>query len=118
MCRGLHDRLHSAAGDANVCSVMVMDVLMSRLELVVAVGDRHMLLREPVALAPQPGGPDRVGACSPAAEAQGVHPGIPLAEALARSPQLVLVPPDPVAVDRSWEALLVCLEGIGAALRE
>lgn len=94
---------------------MVMDVLMSRLELVVAVGDRRTLLRAPVALAPAPGGPDRIGACSPAAEAQGVHPGISLAEALARSPQLVLVPPDPVAVDRSWEALLVCLEGIGAA---
>ena len=94
---------------------MVMDVLMSRLELVVAVGDRRTLLRAPVALAPEPGGPDRVGACSPAAEAQGVQPGITLAEALARSPQLVLVPPDPVAVDRSWEALLVALEGIGAA---
>jgi protein ImuB len=107
--------LHSAAVDANVCSVMVMDVLMSRLELVVAVGDRRTLLRAPVALAPEPGGPDRVGACSPAAEAQGVQPGITLAEALARSPQLVLVPPDPVAVDRSWEALLVALEGIGAA---
>lgn len=94
---------------------MVMDVLMSRLELVVAVGDRRTLLRAPVALAPEPGGPDRVGACSPAAEAQGVHPGMPLAEALARSPQLVLVPPDPVAVDRRWEALLAALEGIGAA---
>ncbi len=94
---------------------MVMDVLMSRLELVVAVGDRRTLLRVPVALAPDPGGPDRVGACSPAAEAQGVQPGTPLAEALARCPQLVLVPPDPVAVDRSWEALLVALEGIGAA---
>ncbi len=94
---------------------MVMDVLMSRLELVVAVGDRRTLLRAPVALAPAPGGPDRIGACSPAAEAQGVHPDMSLAEALARSPQLVLVPPDPVAVDRSWEALLVCLEGIGAA---
>ena len=94
---------------------MVMDVLMSRLELVVAVGDRRTLLRVPVALAPEPGGPDRIGACSPAAEAQGVQPGIPLAEALARCPQLVLVPPDPVAVDRSWEALLIALEGIGAA---
>lgn len=94
---------------------MVMDVLMSRLELVVAVGDRRTLLRAPVALAPVSGGPDRIGACSPAAEAQGVHPDMSLAEALARSPQLVLVPPDPVAVDRSWEALLVCLEGIGAA---
>lgn len=92
-----------------------MDVLMSRLELVVAVGDRRTLLRAPVALAPPPGSPDRVGACSPAAEAQGVHHGMPLAEALARCPQLVLVPPDPVAVDRSWEALLVSLEGIGAA---
>ncbi|MFT4036089.1 MAG: hypothetical protein QM679_11005 [Patulibacter sp.] len=92
-----------------------MDVLMSRLELVVAVGDRHMLLREPVALAPLPGGPGRIGACSPAAEAQGVRPDMPLAEALASSPHLVLVSPDPVAVDRRWEALLGCLESIGAA---
>lgn len=94
---------------------MMMDVLMSRLELVVAVGDRRTLLRAPVALAPEPGGSDRLGACSPAAEAQGVHPGISLAEALARSPHLVLVPPDPVAVEHRWEALLTALEGIGAA---
>lgn len=93
---------------------MVMDVLMSRLELVVAVGNRRTLLRAPVALAPQSGGSGRVGACSPAAEAQGIQPGVPLAEALARCPQLVLVPPDPVEVDRRWEALLAALEGIGA----
>ena len=95
---------------------MVVDVLMSRLELVVAVRDRRTLLREPIALAPEPGAPDRVGACSAAAEAQGVHPGTNLAEALARCPQLVLVPPDPVAVARAWEGLLVALEGIGAGV--
>jgi protein ImuB len=39
-----------------------------------------------------------------------------LGEALARCPQLALVPPDPAGVSDSWERLLVRLESIGAAV--
>jgi protein ImuB len=39
-----------------------------------------------------------------------------MGEALARCPQLALVPPDPVGVAEAWEAVLVRLEGIGAAV--
>ena len=69
-----------------------------------------------MALAPEPGGEQRVGEVSPAAEAFGVHAGMRLGEALSRCQQLALVPPDPVGVADAWEATLVALEGIGAAV--
>jgi len=98
--------------------VSIVCVLLPRFELTVAAGDREELLREPVALAPS--GPStreaRVGEVSPAAEAFGVHVGMPLGEALARCPSLRLVPPDPAGVADRWERLLVRLEAIGAAV--
>ena len=39
-----------------------------------------------------------------------------LGEALARCPELVLVPADPVGVAETWERLLRALESIGAAV--
>jgi protein ImuB len=91
-------------------------VLIPRFQLTIAAGDRGELLKQPAALAPEPGGVQQVGEVSLAAEAFGVHPGMRLGEALARCPRLALVPPDPASVADSWERLLVRLESIGAAV--
>ncbi len=95
---------------------MIICVLLPRFQLTIAAGDRTELLRAPVALAPEPGGAQRIGEVSLAAEAFGVHPGIPLGESLARCPRLTLVAPDPAGVADAWERLLVRLESIGAAV--
>ena len=95
---------------------MIICVLLPRFQLTIAAGDRTELLRAPVALAPEPGGTQRIGEVSLAAEAFGVHPGIALGEALARCPRLTLVAPDPAGVADAWERLLVRLESIGAAV--
>lgn len=95
---------------------MIICVLLPRFELTVAAGDRHELLRQPAALAPEPGGVQRVGQVSLPAEAFGIHPAMALGEALARCPRLMLIPPDPVGVADLWERLLVRLESIGAAV--
>ncbi|MFZ0386728.1 MAG: hypothetical protein WAL22_13770, partial [Solirubrobacteraceae bacterium] len=95
---------------------MIVCALFPRFELTTAVGDRAELLHTPVALAPEPGGPQQVGEISLAAEAFGIHPGMRMGEALSRCPQLTLVPPDPAGVADLWERLLVRLEGIGAAV--
>ncbi len=98
---------------------MIVCVLLPRFELTVAAGDREELLRTPAVLAPTRSHPpreQRVGACSPAAEAFGIHPGMALGEALARCPSLALVPSDPAGVADRWERLLVRLESIGAAV--
>src|SRR5918998_6607994 len=93
---------------------MIVCVLLPRFPLTVAAADREQLLREPSALAPEPGREQFVGEVSPAAEAQGVRPGMRLGEALARSPRLALVPPDPVGVADAWEKVVARLEAIGA----
>ena len=95
---------------------MIVCVLLPRFELTVAAGDRAELLRSPAALAPEPGGVQKVGEVSLAAEAFGVQPGMRLGEALARCPRLSLVPPDPAGVADRWERVLVRLESIGAAV--
>src|SRR2546421_10500422 len=95
---------------------MIVCALFPRFQLTVAAGDRAEMLQAPVALAPEPGGVGVVGEVSLAAEAFGVHPGMRLGEALARCPQLTLVPPDPAGVADAWERLLVRLESIGAAV--
>ncbi|HET9102823.1 MAG TPA: hypothetical protein VFN55_05665 [Solirubrobacteraceae bacterium] len=99
-----------------MCSVMIACVLFPRLALTTAVGDRSELMQTPTALAPEPGGVQQVGEVSPAAEAYGIHPGMRLGEALARCPQLTLVPPDPAGVADWWERLIVRVESIGAAV--
>jgi protein ImuB len=95
---------------------MIVCVLIPRFALATALGDRAELLQNPVALAPEPGGAQQVGEVSLAAEAFGVHPGMRLGEALARCPQLTLIPPDPAGVADLWERLLVRLESVGAAV--
>jgi nucleotidyltransferase/DNA polymerase involved in DNA repair len=95
---------------------MVICVLLSRFALVAALGERRALLAEPVALAPEAGGPQMVGEVSAAAEAFGIVRGMRLGEALARCPGLRLVPPDPDGVRGLWSALLDRLEGIGASV--
>jgi protein ImuB len=96
--------------------ILIVCVLIPRFALTIAAGDRSELLQGPTALAPEPGGTQQVGEVSLAAEAFGLHPGMRLGEALARCPQLTLVPPDPEGVADFWERLLVRLESIGAAL--
>jgi protein ImuB len=96
---------------------LVVCILLPRFELGVAVGGRRALLRGPAALAPAPGdGNQAIGGPSAAAEAFGVRAGMRLGEALARCPQLALVPPDPAGVAEAWELVLARLEGIGAAV--
>jgi protein ImuB len=92
----------------------VVCVLLPRFELVVAAGSRAALLKEPAALAPEPGREQLVGEVSAPAEAFGIHPGMRMGEALARCPRLALVPPDPVGVADAWERILVRLEAVGA----
>ena len=100
---------------------MVACVYLPRFELVVAAGGSSQsaqqgLAGHALALAPQPGGEARVGEVSGAAEACGVSRGMMLGEALARCPELVLVPADPVAVAEAWEGAIAALESIGAAV--
>jgi protein ImuB len=95
---------------------MVVCLLLPRLSLIGAVGDRRALLSEAVALAPEAGGAQRIGDTSAAAEAFGVVQGMGVGEALARCPELRLVPPDPQGVRALWAGVLDRLEGIGASV--
>jgi protein ImuB len=95
---------------------MVVCVLIPRFALLGAVRDRRALIGSPVALGPEPGGVQRIGQASPAAEAFGVASGMALGEALSRCPELRLVPPDPEAVRALWGRVLDSLEGVGAAV--
>ena len=94
---------------------MVVCVYLPRFALVLAAGGPEALAGRALAIAPQV--PDqRVGETSGAAEARGVVPGIPLGEALARCPELVLVAADPLGAAQAWEEVVAALEGIGAAV--
>jgi protein ImuB len=90
--------------------------LIPRFTLLAALGGRRELLLRAMALAPEPGGPQVVGEASGPAEAFGVRAGMRLGEALARCPDLSLVPPDPERAEAAWEDALGRLEGIGAAI--
>jgi hypothetical protein len=94
---------------------MVVCTHLPRFELVVAAGGPRALSGRALALAPSPGGEQCVGEVSGAAEALGVLAGMALGEALARAPDLGLVPADPLGVARRWERAVCALEGIGAA---
>jgi protein ImuB len=95
---------------------MVVCVYLPRFELVVAAGGSQPLAGRPLAIEPELGVEQCVGEVSGAAEACGVARGMALGEALARCPELVLVPGDPVKVADTWEAALLSLESIGAAV--
>ncbi len=101
--------------------VSVVCVMLPRFELLVAVAPaaagadvRQAMMREPIALAPAPGGRPAIGQVSAAAEAFAVTPGLAVGEAFARCPQLKLVPPDPARAGSAWEWVLQALEGLGA----
>jgi protein ImuB len=94
---------------------MVVSTHLPRFELVVAAGGPRALSGRALALAPSPGGEGRVGEVSGAAEARGVVAGMALGEALARCPDLALLPADPLGVAQTWERAISALEGIGAA---
>jgi protein ImuB len=95
---------------------MVVCALIPRLSLRSALADREELLGRPVALAPEPGGPQVIGETSGAAEAFGLRVGMRLGEALSRCPNLSLVAADPVRATAVWEQSLRRLEAIGAAV--
>src|SRR4051794_999602 len=84
------------------CVRMVVCVLFSRFALVAALEGRRELMGEPVALAPEAGRRQVVGEVSPAAEAFGVVPGMRVGEALARCPEMRLVPPHPHGGRTLW----------------
>jgi protein ImuB len=93
---------------------MVIAVVIPRFPLLVALLAAKKPLDLPVALGPQPGDPQVIGLCTPAAQRQGVVAGLRVGEALSRCPALDLVAPDPDAVDRANERLLQRLEAMGA----
>jgi nucleotidyltransferase/DNA polymerase involved in DNA repair len=95
---------------------MVVCVHLPRFELIVAAGESRALAGRALAVAPCPGAERRVGEVSGAAEARGVTRGMALAEALARCPDLALVPADPVGVVETAERMVRALESIGAAV--
>jgi protein ImuB len=106
---------------------MVVCVHLPRFELIVAaersegaLGGRavteQMLAGRALAVAPVLGTEQRVGEVSGAAEAYGVARGMGLGEALARCPDLLLVPGDPVGVSETWERAMCAIESIGGAV--
>jgi protein ImuB len=101
---------------ANEADRVIACARIPRLSLRAAIGGSAHLLGRPLALAPEPGGPQVVGEASGPAEAFGVRAGMRLGEALARCPELTLVPPDPEGAEAAWEEALRRLERIGAAV--
>jgi protein ImuB len=95
---------------------MVVCAHLPRFELVVAAGGPEALAGRALAVAPLPGGQACVGEVSGAAEAFGVEAGMPMGEALARCPELGLVPADPLGVAQAWEETARALEGMGASV--
>ena len=95
---------------------MVACLLIPAFELRAALRERPRLALEPAALAPPAGAEQVVGPVTAAAEAAGVRAGMRLGEALATCPGLVLVEPDPAAVEREWEGVLRRLEDAGFAV--
>jgi protein ImuB len=95
---------------------MVVAALIPRFPLLIALRRARCSGDLPVALGPQAGAAQVVGLCTPAAEAQGVRPGLRVGEALARCPDLQLVAPDPDATAEAGERVLLALEDVGAAV--
>ena len=117
-CQARRSCVALAFGDvtcANIRSWIVCAHL-PRFALAVAAGGREALAAGPVAIAPEAGREQFIGEASAAAEAYGVRAGLRLGEALARCPTLRLVAPDPVGVADAWDAHLIALENIGAAV--
>jgi protein ImuB len=94
----------------------VVCVHIPRFGLRVATGGSQDLLGRALAIAPTGGGATAIGEVSPSAQAQGVRAGMALGEALARCPQLELIPGDPIRVEQAWDGAARALEGVGAEL--
>src|SRR4051812_23870224 len=82
-------------------------------DLKAALRRRPALALRPAALAPEAGAEPLIGPVTAAAEVAGVLPRMRLGEALATCPQLVLVEPDPAAVEREWDGIVRALEDAG-----
>ncbi len=104
---------------------MVACIHLQRFELAAASEGasvaRKALAGAALAVAPQSAGEGaagggRLGEVSGAAEAHGVIRGMPTGEALARCPELILLPGNPVRVAEAWETAIQALESIGAAV--
>jgi protein ImuB len=105
----------------NVCSCrtyvpMLACVAIPGFELRAALRTRPRLALAPAALSPPPGEEPLLGPVTAVAEAAGVRPRMRLGEALATCPDLVLVEPDPAAVEEEWEGVLRRLEDGGFAV--
>ncbi len=95
---------------------MLACLLIPGFELRAALRARPRLALVPAALAPVAGKAQVIGSVTLAAEQAGVMAGMRLSEALATCPGLVLVEPDPAAVEQEWEAVLRRLEDAGFAV--
>jgi protein ImuB len=95
---------------------VILCVQLPRFSLTVEAGGAVELARRPLALAPSSAITQHLGEVSGSAQAVGVSAGMALGEALARCPELVLVPEDPIGVTQAWEESVRALEGIGAAI--
>jgi protein ImuB len=92
---------------------MIAAIVIPGFDLQAALRLRPGLEISPAALAPAPGKESLLGSVTAAAAAAGIRPGMPLGEALATCPQLVLVEQDPVGVEQLWEEILRRLEDSG-----
>jgi protein ImuB len=95
---------------------MIVAVSLPRFPLLVAMLANGTALDTPAALAPAPGGSQIVGLCTRSAQHDGVRAGLRVGEALARCTGLVLIPPDPDAVNEAHERVMARLEALGAAV--
>jgi nucleotidyltransferase/DNA polymerase involved in DNA repair len=95
---------------------MIACLLIPGFELRAALRSRPGVELRPAALAPVPGTEPLLGPVTRAAETAGVQGGMRLGEALATCPELVLVDPDPAAVEQEWERVLQRLEDVGLSV--
>jgi len=95
---------------------MVACLAISAFALRAALRNRRGLEGRPAALAPVAGEQPLLGPCTAAAERAGVFPGMPLGEALATCPELVLIEQDPAGAEDQWERILRRLEEAGFAV--
>ena len=91
---------------------VIASIVIPGFELRAALRERPRLQAEPAALAPEPATEALLGPVTAAAEVAGIRPGMRLGEALATSPSLQLVDPDPAAAEEAWEQIVRRLEQI------
>src|SRR4029079_8670516 len=92
---------------------MIACLLIPGFELRAALRKQPGLALRTAALSPVGGTEPLIGPVTAQAERLGVRPGMRLGEALATSPELVLVEQDPAAAEQAWEDILRALEDSG-----